>query len=225
VSVTSKFTTREGGVSEGPFASLNLGLLTDDDPVRVAENRRLACTSVGADESRLAMNRQVHGATVNRAVAGGRGEPGDGLWTDEPGLPLLVLAADCLPIVLERPGSRPAVAVLHAGRLGLLEGIVEAGLAALGGGPVRAHVGPCIGRCCYEVGEEVRAPYRSRFGAAVLANGHLDLRAVADRLLRDAGVAAIEHVDRCTSCEERSFFSHRRDGPRTGRQGVIAFLG
>jgi YfiH family protein len=225
VSATISFTTREGGVSEGPFASLNLGLLTDDDPGRVAENRRRACAAVAADESRLAMNRQVHGARVNRAVAGGRGKSGDGLWTDQPGLPLLALAADCLPIVLERSGTQPALAVLHAGRIGLLEGIVEAGVSALGAGPLRAHVGPCIGRCCYEVGEEVRAPYRARFDPGVLSNGNLDLRAAAVRLLRDAGVGRIEHVDRCTACEARSFFSHRRDGPETGRQGVIAYLG
>jgi polyphenol oxidase len=220
MSATISFTTREGGVSEGPFASLNLGLLTDDDPELVAENRRRACTAAGADESRLAMNRQVHGAAVNQAVPGARGAPGDGLWTDEPGLPLLALAADCLPIVLERDG---AVAVLHAGRLGLLEGIVDAGVRALGG-TTRAHVGPCIGVCCYEVGEEVRRPYRERFGASVLSNGHLDLRAAADRLLREAGVQDVEHVDECTACNEQRYFSHRRDGERTGRQGVIAFL-
>ena len=87
------FTTREGGVSEGPFASLNLGLLTEDDPARVDENRRVVCSRVGADHERLAMNRQVHGPAVNRAVAGRRGQEGDGLWTDERGVPMLALAA------------------------------------------------------------------------------------------------------------------------------------
>jgi YfiH family protein len=218
------FTTREGGVSDGPFASLNLGLLTDDDPARVEENRRCACEQAGADTSRLAMNRQVHGATVHRAVAGRRGTPGDGLWTDEPGVPLAALGADCLPIVLERVNGWPAIGVLHAGRLGLLDGIVEAGVAALGGRGLQATVGPGIGPCCYEVGEEVQEPYRARFGSGVLSNGRLDLRAVAERLLREAGVACVEHVDLCTACHASLFFSNRRDGPRTGRQGVIAYL-
>ena len=218
------FSTRLGGVSEGAFASLNLGLLTDDEPARVDQNRRLLCDLVGADRERLTMNRQVHGAVMNRARPGERGAPGDGLWTDEPGVPLLALAADCLPLVLARLGDPPAVAVLHAGRIGLLEGIVERGVAALGGGDLAAVVGPGIGACCYEVGKEVSGPYRARFGPGVLANGHLDLRGAAGRLLADAGVARVEHVDACTACDAERFFSHRRDGPRTGRQGVVAYV-
>ncbi len=89
------FTTRVGGVSEGPFASLNLGRKLGDDPERVDENRRRACAEIGADAQRLALNFQQHSAIVNRAHPGGRGEPGDGLWTDEPDLPLLALGADC----------------------------------------------------------------------------------------------------------------------------------
>lgn len=218
------FTTRVGGVSEGPFDSLNLGLLTEDDPANVTENRRLACAEMGLDLDRLAMNRQVHGSTVRRAERS-RGDDGDGLWTEERGQPLLALAADCLPIVLARAAGPPALAVLHAGRIGLLQGIIEAGTAALGGGrDLVAVTGPSIGVCCYEVGEDVSAPYRARFGAGVLANGHLDLRAVADRLLREAGVERIDHVEHCTACRQDLFFSHRRDGARTGRQGVLAAI-
>lgn len=219
------FTTRRGGVSEGPYASLNLGLLTDDDPARVAENRRIACSRAGIDPERLAMNRQVHGAIVNRAQPGDRGRDGDGLWTDEPRVPLLVLAADCLPIVLTRlNGAAPGLAVLHVGRLGLLEGIIEAGVAALEGDSLAAVVGPAIGPCCYEVGEDVAGPYRARFGPGILGDGRLDLRKAAETVLREAGVDRIDHVDECTSCEEEQFFSHRRDGPRTGRQGLLACI-
>jgi purine-nucleoside/S-methyl-5'-thioadenosine phosphorylase / adenosine deaminase len=219
---TVVFTTRRGGVSEGPYASLNLGLLTADDPACVAENRRIACARMGIDPERLAMNRQVHGAVVNRAQAGERGRDGDGLWTDEPGIPLLVLGADCLPIVLTRlNGDAPALAVLHVGRLGLLEGIIEAGVAALGDS-LAAVVGPAIGACCYEVGEDVAGPYRARFGPEVLPDGRLDLRTAAEKVLRKAGVARIDHVSECTACEEEQFFSHRRDGPNTGRQGLLA---
>jgi YfiH family protein len=220
---TVVFTTRAGGVSEGWYESLNLGLLTEDDPDRVAENRKRACIATGLDVERLAMNRQVHGAAVNRASAGRRGDPGDGLWTDEPCVPLLALAADCLPIVLIRVGQ-PGMAVLHAGRIGLLEGIVEAGAETLGRAELAAVVGPGIGACCYEVGEEVSGPYRARFGPAVLVNGNLDLRAAAACLLCDAGVEQVEHVDVCTACDQERFFSHRRDGKQTGRQGVLAAI-
>lgn len=217
------FTTRVGGVSRAPYDSLNLGLLTDDDRGRVTENRRLACAELGLEAERLAMNRQVHGAAVHRARAGERRTAGDGLWTDEPEVPLLALGADCFPIVLARR-DRPALAVLHAGRMGLLAGILEAGVDSLGGAGVEAWVGPGIGPCCYEVGLEVAGRYRGRFGSSVVRSRYLDLRRVADRLLRAAGAARVEHLDECTACAPDTFFSHRRDGSRTGRQGVIACI-
>ena len=110
------FSTRLGGVSEGPFASLNLGVMTGDDVELVAENRRRLCAANGAVPARLALNRQVHSSAVHRAQAGARDAHGDGLWTDEPGLPMLALTADCLPIALARAdGSAPALALVHAG--------------------------------------------------------------------------------------------------------------
>ncbi len=106
------FTTREGGVSDGPYASLNLGKATRDDPGRVDENRRRVCAAVGADADRLTLNYQHHSATVHRAEAGRKGVKGDGLWTDEPGIPMLKLTADCVPIAIARTGGasgpRPA---------------------------------------------------------------------------------------------------------------------
>jgi len=217
------FSTRRGGVSQGAFDSLNLGLLTHDDPERVAENRRRLCSAVGADNESLAMNKQVHSATVNRAEPGRRGEEGDGLWTDESGLPMLKLTADCLPIALARVNGSSGLALLHAGRRGLLEGIVEAGVAALGG-KVAAAVGPGIGPCCYEVGDDIAADYRAHFGSAGVQGRNLDLWTVAERLLRDAGVESVERLDLCTACHPEQFFSHRRDGPITGRQGVIGYV-
>lgn len=219
------FTTRLGGVSGGPFESLNLGRKSGDDVERVDENRRLACEATGADVERLALNYQVHSARVVRAAAGARDEYADGLWTDEPELPILALSADCLPIALVRTGGRaPAVAVLHAGWRGLLEGIVSSGVAALGAENLTAAVGPAIGPCCYEVGEEVAAQYRERFGDGVVRDGRLDLWASAERALRAVGVERIHRLDRCTACEPETFFSHRRDAGRTGRQGVIAYV-
>jgi polyphenol oxidase len=216
------FSTRRGGVSEGPFASLNLGRKLGDVPERVDENRRRLCAEVGADLDRLALNYQRHTAQVNRAEAGRRGATGDGLWTDEPELPVLALGADCALIALARVnGERPAVAVLHAGRIGLLAGIVEAAVAALGG-QVAALVGPTIGPCCYEVGEEVASQYRARFGADVLSGRKLDLWTSAERALREAGCASVERLDLCTACDPDRFFSYRRDGKPRGGHGVLA---
>jgi YfiH family protein len=210
------FTTREGGVSEGPFASLNLGRMTGDDPARVDENRRRACAELGLDAEDLAINRQIHSPTVHRAHRGARGEPGDGLWTDEPGVPMLALSADCVPIALAGDGR---LAVLHAGWRGLLEGVVEAGVGAIGGAEA-AIVGPAIGPCCYEVGPEVS----ERFDADLTRDRRLDLWTAAERLLRACGVARVERVDLCTHCNPQLFFSHRRDGKPRGVQGVIGAL-
>jgi YfiH family protein len=216
------FSTRRGGVSEGPFATLNLGRRLGDVPERVDENRRLLCAEVGADPDRLTLNYQRHTAQVNRAVAGRRGETGDGLWTDEPELPLMALGADCALIALARTnGDRPAVGVLHAGRIGLLAGIAEAGVAALDG-RVAAVVGPAIGPCCYEVGEEIAAPFRARFGADVVSGRKLDLWTSAERALREAGCASVERLDLCTACDPDRFFSYRRDGKPRGGHGVLA---
>jgi YfiH family protein len=219
------FSTRIGGVSRGPFESLNLGWLTEDDPEHVVMNWRVVCTLVGVDHGELAFNRQVHGADVREARTGDRGRPGDGLWSERSGLAMLATTADCLPVALVRVrGERPALALLHAGRLGLLAGVLEAGVAALGGGRLAAAIGPGIGPCCYEVGADIAAAYVDRFGEDVVRGRHLDLWTSAERALREAGVADVERLDLCTSCHPELFFSHRRDGGRTGRQGVIGYV-
>lgn len=229
-------------MSEGAYASLNLGRKSGDDVEHVDENRRLACTAIGADVNKLALNYQVHSERVLEAAPGLRGERADGLWTDAPDLPILALSADCLPIVLVRAGERRrALAVLHAGWRGLLAGIAAAGVEALtletspvepatsggqgmGEGRLAAAIGPGIGPCCYEVGEEVARPFRERFGEDVVRSGRLDLWTSAERALRAAGVGDVHRFDRCTSCEADTFFSHRRDAGRTGRQGVVAYV-
>jgi polyphenol oxidase len=219
------FTTRVGGVSEGPYESLNLGRKSGDEIVRVDENRRIACAAIGAEVAQLALNYQVHSARVRRAEPGTRGEEADGLWTDEPGLPILAMSADCLPIAVARVlTDEHAVAVLHVGWRGLLAGILESGADAIRGGTLAAAIGPGIGPCCYEVGEEVAKPFRERFGDDVVRDGRLDLWTSAERALRAAGVEHVERFDRCTACEPETFFSHRRDHGRTGRQGVIAYV-
>ncbi len=226
------FSTRLGGVSQGPYASLNLGLLTADEPERVRENRRRLCEEVGADADTAAMAMQRHGARVARADrrgvtrAGADFEPCDGLWTDQPGEAVMLIAADCLPIALCRANGHgsPALAVLHVGWRGLLAGIVESGADALEGGPLAAAIGPGIGPCCYEVGAEVAEPFRERFGDDVLRGRNLDLGGAAERALREAGVESVEQTGLCTACRPDLFFSHRRDGGVTGRQGVIGYV-
>jgi len=227
------FSTRHGGVSEGAYSSLNLGMRTEDDPARVVENRRRLCDAVDVDPDGATMAWQRHGATVTRAQPRGIVTPGtvyahcDGLWSDEPGRAMLLLTADCLPIAIaRREGGQapPAVAILHAGWRGLLGGVVGAGVRALGARALAAAIGPGIGPCCYEVGEEVASPFREAFGDDVVRDGRLDLWTSAERALRAAGCDRVERFDSCTSCGGERFFSHRRDRGRTGRQGVIAYV-
>ncbi len=212
------FTTRHGGVSTGAYASLNLGSRGDDEQ-RIVENRRLACAELGLDADRLAVNRQQHTAIVNRASPGLR-EVGDALWTDERGLPIVALAADCVPIAIATTSGPPALAVVHAGWRGLAAGVVEAAVAAVGPAETAAIVGPSIGPCCYEVGPEVS----ERFDDDLSQGRLLDLWAAAERALRRAGVASVERLDRCTRCHHDEFFSHRASGVPHGTQGVIGAL-
>jgi YfiH family protein len=212
------FTTRQGGVSEGPYESLNLGLWTDDEPARVEENRQRVANVAGVPRERLAQGRQVHGAVVARVGSAPRQTPdADGQATALPGIAPIVLVADCLPIALIAPG---AVAMVHAGWRGLAAGVVENGVEALrelaADAPVAAAIGPGVGPCCYEVGPDVHA-------ALGTSGRTVDLKAVAAARLRDAGVKRIHDVDLCTACDAGRFFSHRRDQGVTGRQAGVAW--
>ena len=224
------FSTRRGGVSDGPYESLNLGILTDDAPARVEENRARLARRVGLDPVRIAMGWQVHGTDIadwpgppaaghaGFAAPGEELEKVDGHTTAVPGVGMLVLVADCLPVALAGAGR---VAMLHCGWRGLAAGILERALAMFEEPPTAA-VGPGIGRCCFEVGPEVLAAFDDLEGVA--SGRMLDLRAVADAKLRAGGVARIEHVDLCTACRPDLFFSHRRDDGVTGRQAGLVWL-
>lgn len=171
---------------------------------------------------RLYASRQVHGTTVQRVDGAGAqpAEPeADGHATGVRGLGMMVLVADCLPVVL---GSDEAVAALHVGWRGLAEGVLEEGVRALrdlGGGEVSALIGPGAGVCCYEVGEEVH----EALGAAHREGARVDLKAIAGDRLRGVGVAEVSDLKLCTICDRR-FFSHRREGDRAGRQAGVAWL-
>ena len=232
------FTTRRGGRSDGLYTSLNLGLLTDDDPSHVAENRRWLRRTYGVE---LAWGRQVHGSDVEDRVAGNDGDriagatDADGQATRTAGVAPMVLTADCLGIAIAAPG---AVAVVHAGWRGLAGGVIAAGVARVralsrssGGAEaptvLEAAIGPGAGACCYEVGEEVHAEFAGHeYGSRAPRRGHnLDLKAIATAQLRAAGVETVHDVGLCTICADPAlFYSHRRDRGVTGRQATIAWL-
>lgn len=244
--VRAVFTTRWGGVSEGPFGTLNLGLHVGDDVDRVRRNRRLVAAATGVPLESWVLAEQVHGAQV--AVVGrkesGRGaesletviRQADGLVTAEPGIALVALFADCVPVYLVDPVRR-AVALVHAGWKGTLGGIsaraVVAMVETLGCRPedLWAVIGPSIGPCCYEVKEQVVDFFRREFsGAEYLLqksagkeSWYLDLWEANRVALLAAGLppAQIAVAGLCTCCHPELFFSHRRDRGRTGRLAAL----
>lgn len=218
-----RFTTRRGGVSLPPYRSLNLGRWTQDDSGQVKANYDLLAEALGVVSARIAMGFQIHGNEVQRRDE----EPDpadellacDGQATHVEGVTCVVLTADCLPVALLCQG---AVAMVHAGWRGLDGGVLEDGLRALrelgGRGAVTALIGPGAGPDCYEVGDDLRA----RFGTT---GRTLDLKGIAAERLRAGGVAEVHDVGLCTICTPPElFFSHRRDGPVTGRQAGLAWL-
>jgi hypothetical protein len=230
-SIAAGFSQRQGGVSEGPFASLNLGLRSGDRAERVLENRRRLFRPLGFDVTDLAVAGQVHGSDV-RVVK----EPGlyggcDGLVTTEAHLPLCITSADCTVVLLADPQAG-VVGACHSGWRGTVEKVaaetvrrmIECGAAAAG---MRAYISPCISTEHFEVGPEVA----NRFCAdhvvrrADWPKPHVDLKgALASQLIR-AGIdgRSVEISGRCTFAETDSFYSYRAEGGRTGRMmGFIA---
>jgi hypothetical protein len=137
---------------------------------------------------------------------------------------MLALGADCVLMALARAnGGPPALAVIHAGWRGLAAGVVEVTGDTLGT-PLKAVVGPAIGPCCYEVGEEVASRFRDRYGRNIVSNGKLDLWTAAEKAARAAGATEVERVDLCTRCREDLFFSERRTGRPRGTQGVLGLV-
>lgn len=235
--VRAGFTTRAGGVSAPPWDELDLGLAVGDDPRHVRENRARVAAWAGAP---VAWARQVHGADVH--VLGSAAEADadavgdvDALVTALPGTAVGVLVADCVPVLLADPVAR-VVGAAHAGRRGLVAGVLQAALGALvarGADParVRAVVGPAISGPRYEVPEalqrEVVAAVPATRCTTAWGTPGLDLPAGAAAVLRAAGVGDVRPTGWCTDTDER-FFSHRRAqraGHATGRSaGVVALV-
>ncbi len=231
--------TRSGGVSPAPFASLNLSVSVPDEKANVYANRRRAYGLYGLDTDTVVHAHLVHGhavARVTQADAGAWVSHVDGIITDEPGCALTMNFADCAPIFLYDP-LRRAAGLGHAGWKGAIVDLpgamVRAMQEAFGSEPhsLLAAVGPCIGPCCYEVGEAVISASHDAFAdpSALLADHggpqpHFDLPEANRRNLLRAGVRQIEMSGLCTACRTDLFFSHRAEKGRTGRFGAIMIL-
>ncbi|MHB1325987.1 MAG: polyphenol oxidase family protein [Thermoleophilia bacterium] len=236
------FTTRMGGVSGAPHDSLNLGFHVGDSPDSVMENRRLLSGILGLDPAKLTSPRQRHTAEVanleqSSQVGGGSiseespFDPCDGLLTGLFTAPILLHFADCLPVVLAAASpDGPVVAVLHAGRQGLMRGILKNGAQMMidhyqvEAGSISAAIGPHIGSCCYKVSGMIAAGFAERFGTQAVNGVFLDLAqaSTADLVAMGLEDRNIHHLEICTCCDSE-FYSYRRDGV-TGRHGAIAWI-
>lgn len=241
--VTHGFSARVGGISPEPYASLNLGLGTEDDPSNVIANQRKYASAIGVDAERIIVPQQSHG---NRVVRVGISDAGQGalsyasgipdtdaLITNEPGVTLALHFADCVCVFLLDPVRR-AIGVAHAGWRGTVAGVVTEVLAAMsrefGTQPekVLAAIGPAIGRHCYDVNADVAEAFFKAFPHdervmrfySLVGKWQVDLKTANRILLLNAGVKQenIAVSEDCTCCNIEDFFSHRRDG-KTGRMG------
>ncbi len=240
--------TRQGGTSPAPFDSLNLSVSVPDEKERVYANRRRAYGIYGRDTGAVVHAHLVHGRAVGRVTQAHNGTwfpEVDGIITNEPGCALAMNYADCTPIFLYDP-EHQAIGLGHAGWQGTVQDLpgamVGAMVASFGSDPAQliAGIGPCIGPCCYEVGEQVITAVHHTFPAAAdlflppprgkrpfsQGNGpHFDMPEANRRNLAKAGVGHIELSGLCTACRTDLFFSHRAEGGKTGRFGAIFILG
>jgi YfiH family protein len=225
--VSHGFFTRNGGVSEGIYASNNCGIGSGDAPERVRANRAKAAESLGLAPQNILTLHQVHSAKAVRVTEGwepGKGPEADALVTDKKGLGLAVLTADCAPVLFASRG-RKVVAAAHAGWKGVLGGVLDAavaGMTALGAKPmdIAAAVGPCIGPKSYEVREDFRQPFlaadahNERFFAETEREGErrylFDLPGYAVHRLQKLGIGTIHTLDQDTLPNEEAWFSYRR---------------
>lgn len=244
------FSTRQGGVSRDPYATLNLGASVGDDPQAVEENRRRFFGAFAIRSSQVVRVKQAHGAgvlTVDESLVSHRGFPRflldegheyDAMITNLPGLALVVSTADCLPLLIHDP-VRGAIAAVHAGWRSTAKGIAARALKAMAEaygtkpGDCDVSIGPGIRGCCYEVDAAVTDGMRSALPtwaehAVATRPGHfrLNLAGVNAAILKGAGVHPdrIDDVAFCTGCRTDLFFSHRAEKPRTGRMMNLILL-
>jgi polyphenol oxidase len=206
------FFTRRGGVSKEPYDSLNVSSKVGDDQLAVERNRSLIREAMDGRPS--AWSRQVHADGVVEVSEAGFAGEADSLITEETGFSLVVAVADCVPVALVG-GER--VGMVHSGWRGTLSGVAGKAARELGEASVRAYVGPCIRGCCYEVSEELAEEFAREFGPGVVTGRNLSLPAAIRADLERAGVEEIHDLGLCTGCRPDLFYSHRKQGPLTGR--------
>lgn len=235
--ISHGITTRDGGVSVGPYASLNLGLSVGDDPAAVDENKARLANALGFNADQMVTTPQVHGNTVLRVDAHTAPDAlqtrADILVTDQPGFLIMQRYADCVPILLWHPDGG-VVSVAHAGWRGTHLNVAEAAVQAVSSmagdaAGIRAGIGPSIGPCCFEVGDEVVAAFPAYQDIATVGprgRPHLDLWEINRRQLMAAGVPShqIELSGACTRCQPETYFSHRALGYPAGRFGAAIGL-
>ena len=228
--VCAYFTTRDGGVSRGAYASLNLGDHVGDDPGRVARNRAILAHRLSLPAEPLWL-KQVHGCDLAEVGSALPGCTADAAVARAPGQVCAVMTADCLPLLLCDQDGRRAAAV-HAGWRGLAAGVIERAVRGLGVEPDRilAWLGPAIGPDAFEVGPEVRETFLAEDpGSKPAFRPHgkskwlADLYALARQRLARAGVSRVFGGGYCTYSDPRRFFSFRRDGV-TGRMAALIWL-
>jgi polyphenol oxidase len=207
------FFTRRGGVSEPPYDSLNVSKKVGDHPDAVAENLSTIGEAMGGRPS--AWVRQVAGDGVVRVSGAGFAGEADALVTSEEDLCLTVAVADCVPVALV--GGRD-VGMVHSGWRGTLAGLAGKAARGMESAALRAYVGPCIRECCYEVSEDLAGEFARRFGSEVVSGRHLSLpAAIRADLERAQVVVEVYDLGLCTGCRPDLFYSHRKQGPLTGR--------
>lgn len=233
-------TTRDGGVSQAEYSALNLAFHVGDDAKDVVENRMRLANVLGFDASTLVAAQQVHGANSQIVTSeySGRGaldwdcalKETDALITSEKQLPLLILVADCAPILIVDP-TRGVLAVVHAGWRGAVGKIASQTIAKMSAEfgtiaeEIQVGIGPCLCAACFEIGEEVAREVSSDCLIGGFEKPHLDLRALITEDLLAAGVlpSRIETMSHCPRCENQLLFSHRGQNGQAGRFGLVAW--
>lgn len=236
--VVHGISTRRGGVSRPPWATLNLSLTKGDDPAHVAENQRRVCRALHVAPETIVTAFQVHGTRVAVVTAAQRGQQQaqcDALITDTPGVALMLRFADCTPVLLYDPRRR-AIGLAHAGWRGTVAGVAAATVTAMtqafGSQPADlvAAIGPAIGPCCYAVGDDVISQVHTHLAqpdtllSQVNGHPHFDLWAANAQQLQHQGVPTIEVAGLCTACHRDWFYSHRAEQGRCGHFAALLAL-
>ncbi|MBE6992190.1 MAG: peptidoglycan editing factor PgeF [Ruminococcaceae bacterium] len=238
------FSTRHGGVSDGYIGSMNLSYTRGDDHDRVLENHRLFAEAVGYPMERLVSSRQVHGDTIHIADESDFGKASrseldyesDGLMTDKPGIPLMILTADCCPVLLFDP-VRKAAAAVHAGWRGTALGIAGKAVREMvreygcKSENIIAAIGPCISKCCFETDSDVPDAMEKGLGSGAERfitqskdKYHVDIKGINAEFLRREGVTNIHITDQCTACDTDRYFSHRKMGEKRGSLASVIMI-